>query len=469
MNRHLGFGLALLLLTAAPAVRAQSYPPPGPYPPGSYPQESYPQGTYDDQGYPDQEPYYSDDQTPDQNYPPDYATYDNQGPVDQSYFYAQLAPYGRWIQRAQYGWVWEPTRVRVGWRPYTQGRWVYTDAGWTWVSEEPWGWATYHYGRWLFDPEYGWLWVPGTEWGPAWVAFQEGDGYIGWAPLPPSVGFTAGFGIQLGGLRIGVDLDPYAFSFVPEREFLRDRVESVILPPARNVTLVRSTRNITRIGVENNRVVNQSVPTQRIEQVTGQPVRRLRLSETRTPVRGRTEQIQGDQVSVFRPAERLARPAPSTTPPAVIQRQRQVAQQRQQTAQPGQPQVQPVPPPARPAPSMADLERKHQMEQQQLQARQEALRNRLQQMRQSEGQQPPPGRGQDMAAQRQAEERALQEQNQREQRMLQARQQREQQAAQNRAQQQRQAQQQQPPPRNQQQKQQREQQRRQPPPPPPPF
>jgi hypothetical protein len=28
------------------------------------------------------------------------------------------------------------------------GMWAYTDAGWTWVSEEPYAWAVYHYGRW---------------------------------------------------------------------------------------------------------------------------------------------------------------------------------------------------------------------------------------------------------------------------------------------------------------------------------
>ena len=86
--------------------------------------------------------------------------------------------------------------MAVGWRPYTQGHWVDTDYGWTWISDEPWGWATYHYGRWLADQEYGWLWVPGNQWGPAWVSFQQGGGYVGWAPLPPAVGFQAGIGLQ---------------------------------------------------------------------------------------------------------------------------------------------------------------------------------------------------------------------------------------------------------------------------------
>src|SRR5689334_12375662 len=117
---------------------AQSYPPPPPpYDPG-------PRG-YDQAapGYDDQAPYY--DPRPDGNYADSYdqgydSGYDNQGPVDESLFYSELSPYGRWIQRGSYGWVWEPTRVEVGWRPYTRGRWVQSDYGWTWLSDEPWGW-----------------------------------------------------------------------------------------------------------------------------------------------------------------------------------------------------------------------------------------------------------------------------------------------------------------------------------------
>jgi len=378
---------------------------------------------------------------------------------------------------------------------------VDTEYGWTWVSQEPWGWATYHYGRWMMDPEYGWLWVPGTEWAPAWVSFQQGDGYIGWAPLPPSVGFGASFGIQLGGLSLSLNLDPYAYSFVPERDFLQESVATVILPPARNVTFIHNSRNITHFERRNNRIINRGIPEQRIEQVTGRPVRRFRLNEMRTPSGSRREQVQGDQVSLFRPAVTLAQPKPNNTPPVVIQRRRQLAQQRQgvqpvpqvQPVQPGRPDQAPQPVPSqrqgrqgRPAPSQAEIDRKYQTEQQQLQARQEAQRNRLQQLRQQPENTDQQGRNnanaQAAAAQRQAEERALQEQNQREQRLLQARHQREQQAAQARPQQQDRPQQvrprqqgqqnnQQNPPRETKQRKEREQQRareqeQQPPPPP---
>ena len=42
---------------------------------------------------------------------------------------------------------WVPAGVAVGWRPYWDGRWVLTEYGWTFVSDDPWGWATWHYGN----------------------------------------------------------------------------------------------------------------------------------------------------------------------------------------------------------------------------------------------------------------------------------------------------------------------------------
>ena len=68
--------------------------------------------------------------------------------VDVGFFYDNLASYGNWIERPSYGWVWTPSQVSSSWRPYQDGHWVWTDQGWTWISEEPYGWATYHYGRW---------------------------------------------------------------------------------------------------------------------------------------------------------------------------------------------------------------------------------------------------------------------------------------------------------------------------------
>jgi hypothetical protein len=108
--------------------------------------------------------------------------------VSEDFVYA-LEPYGRWIRHRRFGEVWVPADLPRDWRPYEYGHWVYTDEwGWFWVSdpeEEDWGWIAFHYGRWAFERGLGWFWVPGDEWAPAWVDWRYGDGYVGWAPLPP--------------------------------------------------------------------------------------------------------------------------------------------------------------------------------------------------------------------------------------------------------------------------------------------
>ena len=100
-------------------------------------------------------------------------------------FEQALSDYGHWIQTTEYGPVWSPNDVGAGWRPYTNGQWLCTDYGWTFVASEPWGWAPFHYGRWVYDAPYGWVWIPGYEWAPAWVAWRYGGGYVAWAPLGP--------------------------------------------------------------------------------------------------------------------------------------------------------------------------------------------------------------------------------------------------------------------------------------------
>lgn len=103
-------------------------------------------------------------------------------------FQSELAPYGNWISASSYGSCWQPSQNVVGYdfEPYaTGGSWAWTDAGWQFQSDLPFGWATFHYGRWLDDPSAGWCWVPGTEWAPSWVDWRYGEGFVGWAPLPP--------------------------------------------------------------------------------------------------------------------------------------------------------------------------------------------------------------------------------------------------------------------------------------------
>ncbi|KAB2896556.1 MAG: hypothetical protein F9K40_14260, partial [Kofleriaceae bacterium] len=99
-------------------------------------------------------------------------------------FYEELTEYGVWLDDPSYGRVFEP--YGDDFAPYRDGRWVMTEHGFTWVSDEPFGWACYHYGRWMFEGR--WRWVPDTEWAPAWVEWRETDDTVAWSPLPPRDG-----------------------------------------------------------------------------------------------------------------------------------------------------------------------------------------------------------------------------------------------------------------------------------------
>ena len=218
------------------------------------------------------------------------------------FFYDELLPYGNWVLTRQYGWAWFPNDVRPSWRPYSEGRWMNSDYGWTWVTYEPFGWATYHYGCWAWDSRFGWLWVPGTIWGPAWVSWQNGGGYVGWAPLPPRVGFEVGIGIRLGGFDLSVGIRPDSYSFVPERSFLEARISGFLEPAARNRTIFRSTRNVTNYSYTGNRVMNRGVDIERIERATGRQVQSLRIS-TDVRAKSRTE-VSAGELRIFRPERR---------------------------------------------------------------------------------------------------------------------------------------------------------------------
>lgn len=146
--------------------------------------------------------------------------------------YQDLDQYGSWQDSSDYGAIWYPSNVAVGWAPYRDGRWAYIAPwGWTWIDAMPWGYAPYHYGRWAHTRR-GWGWVPGPRYArpiyaPALVAFVGGGGFsvgigsgpVGWFPLGP-----------------GEIYNPW---YRCNRDYYR-RV---------NVTNIRVTRNITNVTI----------------------------------------------------------------------------------------------------------------------------------------------------------------------------------------------------------------------------
>ncbi len=119
--------------------------------------------------------------------------------------YQDLNANGQWASTPDYGQVWYPTAVPVGWAPYRYGHWAFVPPwGWTWIDDAPWGFAPFHYGRWaLVGGRWGWCPViPGAivarpVYAPALVAFVGGGGFgvslavggslsaVGWVPLAP--------------------------------------------------------------------------------------------------------------------------------------------------------------------------------------------------------------------------------------------------------------------------------------------
>ncbi len=116
--------------------------------------------------------------------------------------YEDLDQYGNWVEDREYGTVWFPRAVPVGWAPYRDGRWVWVSPwGWTWVDNSPWGYAPFHYGRWVVVSG-RWCWTPGRfvgrpVWSPALVGWVGGNNWsvsfssggaapaVGWYPLTP--------------------------------------------------------------------------------------------------------------------------------------------------------------------------------------------------------------------------------------------------------------------------------------------
>ena len=235
------------------------------------------------------------------------------GIADVSYFYEALDDGGVWMNHPRYGDVWQPY-VDESWRPYTLGRWAYSDDyGWTWVSDEPFGWAVYHYGRWSYDADYGWLWVPGTEWAPAWVAWRQSEEAIGWAPLPPEAR-----------LRDGQTFDDTDFVhterfnrtwvFVRPRYFARPEMRRYVRPPSWNNDLVQSTapRNNFESRAKHGR--NRGLAPDEVERLSNRPVPRIRVAPVDDPGVSRPDRIRGrfdnwrerskGEVKIFRPERR---------------------------------------------------------------------------------------------------------------------------------------------------------------------
>ena len=202
---------------------------------------------------------------------------------------SELSWNGEWIQTPEYGTVWRPRRVSDDWQPYVYGRWVWTQAGWAWASDEPFGWAVYHYGRWSWSPAFGWMWVPGRVWAPAWVSWRWSDGYAAWCPLGPRQ-WVAPASLWV---------------VVPARQFL-EPVRHHVVPRPQRAALPLPARTEPRAGPALGFV----------ERATGRSVRPLAINDGPTPSSARAV---GGSVIFYRPRTAPIAAPPRATPGGVLQ------------------------------------------------------------------------------------------------------------------------------------------------------
>lgn len=220
-------------------------------------------------------------------------------------FYAPLSVHGSWVEVGNYGTCWRPFNISTTWRPYCEGQWVWTDYGWYWSSEEPWGWATYHYGYWINDPFHSWIWVPGIEWGPSWVSWRIGGGYIGWVPyIPPHI----------------VIIHQPVFVFVRETHFCnRIRPSTVII---NNTTIINQTTVVNNIKHERTKhgriVTNRGPDRERIQRTIRRevPVSPIKVIDRKQfhPNPRRVEDPPYPKVHDTPNVQRIERPIPQQIP-----------------------------------------------------------------------------------------------------------------------------------------------------------
>ncbi len=231
--------------------------------------------------------------------------------TDISYFYDYLASYGIWVRYAPYGYVWIPRSVGLSWRPYTYGRWVWTNYGWTWLSYEKWGWACYHYGRWGWDRRLGWYWVPGTVWAPAWVTWRWGRLYIGWAPLPPDIEFVPGVGIR----SLPYDFPHHYWVFIEGRYFQHEYLDRYVLPYERNATVINFTVHKANLAQRNRLLFNDGVDVEQVRLATGREISRYQLEDAARPGESR---VSRETVNIYRP---VIRKNETASPKSVLERE----------------------------------------------------------------------------------------------------------------------------------------------------
>jgi hypothetical protein len=188
--------------------------------------------------------------------------------------YDDLDDYGDWRDDSNYGHVWFPNQVAVGWAPYHEGHWDWISPwGWTWVDDSSWGYAPFHYGRWV-SVGGRWGWVAGpvavqAVYAPALVVFIGGGpggwgGNVGWFALGPREVYVPSYHVSE--------------AYVTRVNISSTTVTNVTITNIYRTTIINNTTNVTNITYANRNVQGAVMVVPQHAFVSAQPVAKVSVT-----------------------------------------------------------------------------------------------------------------------------------------------------------------------------------------------
>ena len=251
--------------------------------------------------------------------------------------YEDLDEYGGWRAVPEYGNVWFPHTVVVGWAPYRYGHWVWIAPwGWTWVDDEPWGFAPFHYGRWVaVGGVWGWVpcpprpaavtvayvrpvyapalvaWVGGAHWGVGVAVGSAPAAGVAWFPLGPRDVYCPSYHVS----------QTYVTNVNVSNTTIVNRTQ---ITNVYNNVYVNKTVNVTNVTYQNQAAPNAVTAVSHQAFVSAQPVHNnlMRVGQkefTAAPVAPIAPAVAPEQRSVLGAgaAARVRPPSPVLSRPVV--------------------------------------------------------------------------------------------------------------------------------------------------------
>ena len=186
--------------------------------------------------------------------------------------YEDLDNQGAWRPVPEYGTVWFPNRVAVGWAPYHYGHWSYIAPwGYTWVDDQPWGFAPFHYGRWIsVGGVWGWIPAPPPPMVGIYVRPMYAPALVAWVGVGAGVAWFA-----LGPREVYVPCYPVSRRYVNNINISNTTVNTTVINNVYNTTIINNkTVNVTNINYVNRHVPGAVAEVSSQTFKTAQPVSR---------------------------------------------------------------------------------------------------------------------------------------------------------------------------------------------------